>query len=90
MEITIYTSTGCVWCERMKELMTRANQEYSEILWQELTAVEQNEFGKKWKDHENFNGSFPCAFIDGELIGGLVPVAKFFLNKGLVSSTKQK
>ena len=89
MEITIYTSTGCVWCERMKELMTRANQEYTEILWQELTAAEQKEFGNQWKDHENFNGSFPCAFIDGELVGGLVPVAKKFMADGLVSAPQK-
>ena len=36
MDIKIYTSEGCVWCSRMRELMERADLEYTEVLWQNL------------------------------------------------------
>ena len=85
MEITIYTSQGCVWCSRMKELMQRANQEYTEVLWQSLPGEEQVKIQQKYPDVS----SFPIAIIDGEFVGGLVPVAKLFLEKGLVSSNKK-
>ena len=50
MEITIYTSNGCQWCDRMKELMERANQEYDEYVWQELDGDTQVEIAKQYPD----------------------------------------
>lgn len=84
MEIEIYTSKGCVWCNRVKELMTRANQEYVEYVWQNFSGDEQQELMKQYPEMS----SFPVVIIDGEYVGGLVPVAKLFLEKGLVSSNK--
>jgi glutaredoxin 3 len=84
MEILIYTSQGCVWCSRMKELMERADQEYTEILYQSMSGDDQEKFRNEFPDAS----SFPVAIIDGEYIGGLVPVAKLFLEKGLVSANK--
>ena len=83
MEITIYTSQGCQWCDRMKELMQRANQEYNEIVWQDLSGDDQVALAKQYPDIK----SFPVAIIDGEFVGGLIPVAKKFLTDGLVSSS---
>jgi glutaredoxin len=68
----------------MKELIERANLEYTEILYQSLSGDEQEIFRKEFPDAS----SFPVAIIDGEYVGGLVPVAKLFLEKGLVSSKK--
>ena len=83
MEITIYTNEGCIWCVRTKELMARAEVEYTEIKWSSLTLDEQlklkNELGAKLQ-------AFPAVVIDDEFVGGLVDVAKIFLKKGLVSS----
>ena len=36
MDITIYTNEGCIWCTRTKELMARANVEYTEFKWADL------------------------------------------------------
>ena len=85
MEITIYTSQGCVWCARMRELLQRADLEYTEISWQDLDGDSQVALGQQYPDI----GSFPFAIIDGEFIGGLVPVAKLFLEKGLVSAPQK-
>ena len=83
MEITIYTNEGCIWCVRTKELMARAEVEYTEIKWSSLTLDEQlklkNELGAKLQ-------AFPAVVIDDEFVGGLVDVAKIFLKKGLVST----
>jgi len=83
MEITIYTNEGCIWCTRTKELMARAEVEYTEINWSSLSLDEQHnlkhELGPKLQ-------AFPAVIIDGEFVGGLVDVAKIFLKKGLVSA----
>lgn len=86
MEITIYTTKGCVWCTRMKELMERAEVEYTEILWQNMDGDNQEKFYKQYPEAS----SFPVAIIDGEYVGGLVPVAKLFLQKGLVTANKNE
>ena len=82
MEITAYTLPGCSSCDTLKELFERAAVEYKEVtLRKDISA-------------ENFQlmfpgvNSFPYVTIDGERIGGLVEVAKLFVQKGLVSSNR--
>jgi glutaredoxin len=83
MKIIAYTSPGCFYCEQLKELFRRADVEY------DLVVVETKE------DKENFKSMFPNAVgyphvvIDDEEYPGIVPVAKLFLQKGLVSSPKK-
>ena len=84
MDIKIYTNEGCIWCTRTKELMARANQEYTEIKWQDLKVDEQLEVKTKYPSVTGF----PVVIIDDENIGGLIDVAKLFLKKGLVTSSK--
>ena len=47
MDIKIYTNSGCVWCARTKELMARANLEYTETLWDSMSPIEQRELQNK-------------------------------------------
>ena len=86
MEVLIYTTQGCMWCSRAKELMQRANLEYTEVSWRSLSEEEQ----AKVKEQYPSMDTFPGIIIDGEFIGGLVQVAKLFLDKGIVSSRRQK
>ena len=86
MDITIYTTEGCKWCTRMKELLDRADLQYTEVLVSSLPAEEKKELKEKYSDMI----SYPYAVIDNELIGGLVPVAKLLLQKCLVSSSKNE
>ena len=85
MDIKIYTSEGCVWCSRMRELMERADLEYTEVLWQNLEGDTQVSVSEQYPDLQ----SFPAAIVDGEFIGGLVPLAKLLMQKGLVSAPKK-
>ncbi len=85
MEITVYTSPGCSWCVKIKELFARANVEYTEISYGEMTETEREELRTKYPQIE----SFPVTVIDGEFVGGLVDVAKIFLKKGLVIAPKK-
>ena len=66
MDIKIYTNSGCVWCARTKELMARANLEYTEVNWQKISVEEQvaikEKFGEKLQ-------AFPVVIIDGEFVG---------------------
>jgi len=84
MEVTIYTTEGCSWCAQMKKLMERANQEYTEILWSSL-----DDAGKKDILDQYSIQSFPATIIDGVFYTGLVPVAKKFLDEGLVTAPKK-
>ena len=82
MNIKIYSSPGCFYCEQMKELCKRAEVEYEEqVMGKDITKEEFN------KLYPNVLG-FPHVIIDGEEIGGIVDAAKYFINKGLVSARK--
>jgi len=85
MEITVYTAPGCTWCSKIKELFARAEVEYTEISYGNMTELEREAFREEYPQVE----SFPAAIIDGEFIGGIVPVAKLFLEKGLVSAPQK-
>ena len=78
MNIKIYTSRGCFYCDQMKELCKRAEVEYETI---QVTTQEMNALYPKAT-------SYPYVIIDGEEIGGLIESAKFFLKEGLVSANK--
>ena len=77
MEIKIYTTEGCRYCEQLKELFRRAN------------IAEYTEFGREQLKNDYPEAStFPQVIIDGERVGGLVETAKMFVEKGIVSARK--
>ena len=78
MNIKIYTSRGCFYCDQMKELCKRADLEYESI---EISSDELSALYPKAT-------SYPYVIIDGEEIGGLVEAAKHFIKEGLVSARK--
>lgn len=82
MEIVAYTTPGCFYCDQLKELFNRAEVSYDTVLIE--TEQDKNKFRS---DFPNAMG-FPFVIIDGEEYPGLVPVAKLFVEKGLVSSKK--
>ena len=82
MDILIHTTNGCTYCEHMKELCKRAKVDYESIeIDKDIT-------------RQDFITLFPGVntsphiIIDGQVIGGLVETAKFFLKEGLVSANK--
>ena len=85
MDITLYSSAGCGYCTRTKELFERAEVEYNEVRFQDLSGEDQQALQEQYP---NATG-FPIVVIDGEFVGGLVQVAKKFLKEGLVSAPKK-
>ena len=85
MDIIIYTNEGCIWCTRTKELMARANVEYTEVKWANLEIEKQLQLKSKYGQQLS---AFPVIIIDDEYVGGLIETAKLFLKKGLVTSSK--
>jgi glutaredoxin len=83
MNITIYTTSGCIYCEKIKELMRRADVEYTAIL------VGKDITREEFKIKYPFAPGFPYTIIDGEEIGGITETVKLFVEKGLVSSKRQ-
>jgi glutaredoxin len=86
MDIKAYTTRGCKYCTHLKELFDRANVSYDEVIVSDREGdfsmdIFRNEYPKVV--------GFPFVIIDGEHIGGLVEVAKLFLEKGLVSAKKK-
>ena len=82
MEILIYTTSGCFYCDQAKKLCERANVDYQT---KEIGVDITREDFTKLYPHVN---SSPYVIIDGKEIGGLVETAKFFLKEGLVSVNK--
>jgi len=82
MEIKIYTTEGCFYCEKIKELCLRADVEYTSYL------VGTDISTKQFQQDYPFAMGYPYVIIDGEIVGGLVETARLFLKKGLVSSGK--
>ena len=82
MEIIAYTSTGCFYCDKLKELFERAHLPYTSVIVRK--DITREEFTRKFPEVD----TFPHVIIDGEEIGGLTQTAKFLLEKGLVSSRK--
>ena len=81
MKIKVYSTAGCFYCTKLKELFERANiTDYEE---QVCTSGEEIRV-----DYPEAT-SFPYVIIDDEVIGGLVETAKFFIEKKLVSSNKK-
>ncbi len=82
MDIKVYTTQGCFYCEQIKELFKRANLAYEYItIEQDIT---RDDFLKLYPGVM----STPHVIIDGEVIGGLVEAAKYFIKEGLVSANK--
>jgi len=79
MEIIIYTLPNCSSCNHLKELMLRANQNFSEVSVGNDITLEQ--FKEKYSNVL----ALPLVIIDGVEVGGLVEVAVKFLKEGLVS-----
>jgi len=82
MEILIYTTSGCFYCDQAKKLCERANVEYQT---KEVGVdISKEDFTKLYP---HVIGS-PFIIIDGNEIGNLVDLAKHFLKEGLVSVNK--
>lgn len=82
MEVRIYTTPGCGYCVKVKELLNRANLSFDQtVVGRDLT---REEFKSKYPQATGF----PYVIIDGNVIGGLVETVKFLVEKGLVSSRK--
>ena len=86
MEIKAYTTRGCKYCVHLKELFDRANVSYDEVVVSDRESDYNMEVFKQ--QYPQVVG-FPFVIIDGEHIGGLVEVAKLFLEKGLVKSKRR-
>lgn len=82
MEIKAYTTTGCFYCDQLKELFRRAELEYESI---EISEGAKLNFRKQFPR----SGGFPYVIIDGKHVGGLVETAKFLMEKGFVSAPKK-
>ena len=82
MEILIYTTSGCFYCDQAKKLCERANVDYQT---KEIGINITREDFTKLYPHVT---GYPYVIIDGKEIGGLVETAKLFLKEGLVSVNK--
>lgn len=84
MDIKVFTTPGCSYCVKIKELMERAGVEYTQTTVGKDLDMSVDEF----KSEYPIARGFPHVIIDGRTIGGLVETVKYFVEKGLVSSKK--
>ena len=78
MRFTIYSKTGCPYCEKVKKVLDLTNLEYVEYTLDEDFLREQfySEFGE--------NSTFPQVICDDQKIGGCVDTIKFLKNKQII------
>lgn len=85
MVIELFTIPGCSYCIKAKELFARAKVDYIQTVVG--TDISKEEF-KKLHPYSTVTG-FPVVVIDGKPIGGLVDTVKYFVDNGLVKSSKK-
>ena len=86
MNIKLYTTTGCGYCNKMKLLFKRAEiEDYEEIVIRTQDNPERRELMEKYP----MAVGFPFVVIDEEPIGSLVEVAKWMLKEGFIQSPKK-
>jgi len=76
---TIYTMNGCKYCTLAKELLTRANIIYEEVLLDRDITKEEVKLALRMDVI-----TFPQIVHRGEHLGGLMETAKVFKERGLV------
>jgi len=84
MDIKIFTTNGCGYCSKMKELMERVGLEYKEYRLGRTLTME--EFQSYFPDHT----SFPRLVIDEKPIGDLTQAVRYFVERGMISSSRKK
>ncbi len=95
MDIKVYTTSGCFYCNKLQELLQRAKLEYDIInVVSNKIEVENLSDSNNFINRTTFSSlhpgveGFPFVVIDEKPIGSLVQTAKFLLEKGLVSANK--
>jgi len=84
MEIIAYTTTGCFYCDQLKELFRRADVKYQMVI------IDSEDDREQFRKDFPRAGGYPYVLVDGQHVGGLVETAKLLLEKGLVSSPKNE
>jgi glutaredoxin 3 len=64
-EVTIYTTTYCMYCERAKKLLKQKG-----IAFKEIDVTNDPEARKRLQEKANGRTTVPQIFIDGNHIGG--------------------
>ena len=82
LRIKIYTTPGCHYCTQAKKLFERAGINS----WEEIHCDTVDRVLTDYPDAS----AFPWIVIDGKPKGGLVEVARHFLDIGLVRSNKSE
>tara|TARA_B100001778_G_scaffold311276_1_gene294086 strand:+ start:439 stop:723 length:285 start_codon:yes stop_codon:yes gene_type:complete len=93
MDITIYTTTGCFYCKKAKELLDRAKIEYNIVsVIPKLDPRAELPEASMWKEDFGVENpgvnAFPFTIVDGKPIAGLIDLAKLLVKEGLVSARK--
>lgn len=83
MKVEIYTSPGCVWCDKAVKLL-----EMAKITDYDKYVVGENIQAEEVRVKYPMSSGYPIIIIDGENVGGVVGAAKKFIELGLVSSKK--
>lgn len=78
MKIAVYTKDGCSYCEKIKEVLDVAEQQYATYMLGIHFTKEEfvSEFGE--------DSTFPQVVVDDKHIGGCVNTVKFLKENNLI------
>ncbi len=74
MNVKVYSLTNCMYCDKAKEHLKSIGQEFTEIVYDKKTDMEQI---MELVDRTN-KTSFPQIFVDDEFIGGFEHMLDYF------------
>lgn len=76
---TIYSKSGCHYCERAKEVLKYNNISYTEVNCDAYLAENKSAFLEKMKTYTNKDyRTFPMTFYNGVFLGGYVEMKSHF------------
>lgn len=68
---TVYSKRECLWCERVKDLLTNREASYVAIACDDALSANREEFIRIMKERTGLATiKFPLVFYQGEFVGG--------------------
>jgi len=83
MHITVYSTSDCLYCSRVKELFERAELDFTNF-------VVGQDISKEVMAHKfPLAKGFPYVIIDGQALHGLQATAKYLVDRGFASKMRK-
>jgi glutaredoxin len=78
MNITVYTKSGCPYCDKIKSVLEQRSIQYT--LYELDVDFVKDEFYEEF----GVGSTFPQVILDGKKLGGCTDTVKYLVENGLI------